>query len=128
MIEYRSFANTDPPRLVDVWNETFTTRSAAVLRSPTLLEYFLFAKPYFDPDGLIVAADGAKLVGFALAGFGPDASGARLDTTNGVIGMIGVIPAYRKQGVGAELATRAEARLMDALPSIIPTQSQKAGM
>ena len=78
------------------------------LRSPTLLEYFLFAKPYFDPHGLIVAADGGKLIGFALAGFGPDASGARLDTANGVIGLIGVIPAYRKQGVGAELATRAE--------------------
>jgi ribosomal protein S18 acetylase RimI-like enzyme len=111
VIQYRSFCNTDPPRLVDVWNESFTTRGTVALRSPTLLEYFVFAKPYFDPDGLIVAADGAKLVGFALAGFGPDGAGARLDATNGVIDLIGVIPAYRKQGVGGELASRAEAYL-----------------
>ncbi len=108
MIQYRSFINLDPPRLVDVWNESFTTRGAAALRSPTLLEFFVFAKPYFDADGLIMAADGPKLVGFVMAGFGPSADGARLDTSAGVICLLAVIPAYRRQGVGAELAARAE--------------------
>ena len=60
MIQYRSFVNTDPPGLVDVWNASFTARGAAALRSATLLEYFLFAKSYFDPEGLIVAADGRQ--------------------------------------------------------------------
>ena len=108
MIQYRPFINLDPPGLVDVWNESFTTRGAAALRSPTLLEFFVFAKPYFDPDGLIVATDDAKRVGFVLAGFGPSADGARLDTASGVVNLLAVIPAYRKKGVGAELASRAE--------------------
>ena len=111
MIEYRPFRNTDPPGLVDVWNESFTTRGAAALRSPTLLEYFVFAKPYFDPKGLIVAADGPKLVGFVLAGFGPSDDGARVDTATGLIALIGVIPSHRKRGVGSELASRAEDHL-----------------
>jgi ribosomal protein S18 acetylase RimI-like enzyme len=111
VIQYRSFINTDPPGLVDVWNESFTGRGAAALRSATLLEYFIFSKPYFDPDGLIVAADGAKLVGFVLAGFGPAADGSQLDMSAGLINLIGVIPARRKQGVGSELALRAEAYL-----------------
>jgi ribosomal protein S18 acetylase RimI-like enzyme len=108
VIHYRSFCNTDPPGLVNVWNESFTGRGAVVLRSATLLEYFLFAKAYFDPEGLIVAADGDKLVGFALAGFGPSNDGSRLDMTAGVLGALGVIPSHRKQGIGAELAARAE--------------------
>ncbi len=108
MIHYRPFGNFDPPRLVDVWNESLTTRGAAALRSPTLLEYFVFAKPYFDPDGLIVAADDAKLIGFALAGFGPSADGAALDASAGVVSLLAVIPAYRRRGVGSELASRAE--------------------
>jgi ribosomal protein S18 acetylase RimI-like enzyme len=108
VIHYRSFCNTDPPGLVNVWNESFTGRGAVVLRSATLLEYFLFAKPYFDPAGLIVAADGAKLVGFAIAGFGPNDDGSQPDTTSGVLCALGVIPSHRKQGIGAELAARAE--------------------
>ncbi len=108
VIQYRPFCNTDPPGLVNVWNESFTGRGAVVLRSSTLLEYFLFAKAYFDPQGLIVAADGDKLVGFVLAGFGPNDDGSALDTTAGVIGALGVVPSHRKQGIGAALAERAE--------------------
>ena len=108
MIQYRSFINLDPPALVDVWNESFTTRGAAALRSATLLEYFVFAKAYFDPEGLIVATDGPKLVGFALAGFGPSDDGGQLDTASGVVSLLAVVPSHRSQGVGAELAARAE--------------------
>lgn len=108
MIEYRAFRNTDPPGLVDVWNESFTARGAAALRSASLLEYFLFAKPYFDAEGLVVAADDGKIVGFALAGFGPSQDGARLDSSAGVVCAVGVVPAHRGQGVGAALVGRAE--------------------
>ncbi|HVS35650.1 MAG TPA: GNAT family N-acetyltransferase [Gemmataceae bacterium] len=108
MIHYRPFINLDPPGLVDVWNESFTTRGAAALRSPTLLEFFVFSKPYFDPEGLIVAVDGPKMVGLVLAGFGPSADGARMDTSAGVVNLLAVIPSYRRKGVGAELASRAE--------------------
>ena len=68
----------------------------------------MFAKPYFDREGLIVALDDAKRVGFVLTGFGPSGDGARLDTASGVVNLLAVIPAYRKKGVGAELASRAE--------------------
>jgi GNAT superfamily N-acetyltransferase len=108
VIHYRSFCNTDPPHLANVWNESFTARGSVVLRSSTLLEYFLFSKAYFDPQGLIVAADGDRLVGFSLAGFGPSADGGRLDRTSGVLCILGVIPSHRKQGIGGELAARAE--------------------
>jgi ribosomal protein S18 acetylase RimI-like enzyme len=93
---------------VNVWNHAFTGRGAVVLRTATLLEYFLFAKSYFDPDGLIVAVEDDKLVGFVLAGFGPDADGACLDVTTGVLCCLGVVPSHRKQGIGGELAARAE--------------------
>jgi hypothetical protein len=45
------------------------------LRTPALLERWVFSKPHFDPDGLIVAVDDEadnKIVGYALAGFGPN--------------------------------------------------------
>src|ERR671938_100354 len=72
VVHYRTFRNTDPPGLVDVWNACFTGRGAAYVHGPGVLEYFLFAKPYFDPDGLIVALEGSEVVGFAHAGFGPN--------------------------------------------------------
>jgi ribosomal protein S18 acetylase RimI-like enzyme len=108
VIHYRPFINLDPPGLVDVWNECFTARGAAALRSAMLLEYFVFSKPYFDPEGLIVAVDGPKMVGFVLAGFGSSADGAGLETASGVVSLLAVIPTYRRQGVGAALVTRAE--------------------
>ena len=111
MIQYRAFCNTDPPGLVDVWNQSFTGRGAVVLSTATLLELFLFAKAYFDPEGLIVATDDRKLIGFTLAGFGPSADGSQLDRTCGVIVALGVVPSHRKRGVGAALAERAEAYL-----------------
>jgi GNAT superfamily N-acetyltransferase len=109
VIQYRPFLNTDPPGLVEVWNASFTGRGAAALRSPTLLEYFVFAKPYFDPAGLIVAADdGGRVVGFVLAGFGPSETGAGLDLSSGLVSLLAVAPTHRKNGIGSELAARAE--------------------
>jgi GNAT superfamily N-acetyltransferase len=108
VIQYRTFRNGDPPGLVNVWNSCFTGRGATLLRGTTLIEYFTFAKPYFDPEGLVLAlADGVP-VGFAHAGFGPRADGAALDPALGVLCTLGVVPAFRRQGVGTELLRRAE--------------------
>jgi ribosomal protein S18 acetylase RimI-like enzyme len=111
VIDYRSFRNSDPPAVVRLWNECFTGRGAARLRSPTLLEYFTFAKPYFDPAGLVLAEDDGRAVGFAHAGFGPTADGAGLSTEAGVTGVLGVLPDYRRRGIGRELLRRSEAYL-----------------
>ena len=111
MVHYRTFRNTDPPHLVEVWNQVFTERGAALLAGTTMLEYHVFAKPYFDREGLIFAFDDARPVGFAHAGFGPNQEHKALSTDTGVTCMVGVIPDYRRQGIGRELLQRSEAYL-----------------
>lgn len=111
VLQYRSFRNTDPPGLVEIWNETFTNRGAVRLRHSAPLERFAFAKPYFDPNGLIVALDGDRRVGFAHAGFGPNAQESALATDSGVLCLIGVRPSHRRRGVGTELLNRCESYL-----------------
>jgi ribosomal protein S18 acetylase RimI-like enzyme len=111
VISFRSFRNTDPPALADVWNESHPTRSAYPLRTPAILERWVFSKPYFDPDGLIVAVDQAdndKVLGYILAGFGPNADLSALDRTNGVICSLAVRPAARRHGVAKQLVCKAE--------------------
>lgn len=108
MIHYRTFRNGDPPDLVLLWNTCFPNRGAAYLPGSTFLEYFLLAKPYFDPAGLILATADNRPVGFACMGFGPaDAFGA-VDTSVGILCALGVAPSHRKQGIGSELLRRAE--------------------
>jgi ribosomal protein S18 acetylase RimI-like enzyme len=104
VVQYRSFRNTDPPRLVEVWNATFNGRGAALLPHTTLLERYLFSKSQFDPAGLILAEEGATCVGFVHAGFAAAAD-------MGVIALVGVRPAFRRRGIGAELLRRGEAYL-----------------
>ncbi len=106
MVQYRTFRNTDPPRLVEVWNDAFTGRGAVLLPNSSLLERYLFAKPLFDPAGLFLAEDEAKCVGFAHAGMA-GGDGAAL----GVTALLGVRPSYRRRGIGSELLHRCEAYL-----------------
>ena len=112
MTSYRHFRNTDPPLLLDLWNEGMTGRGAFPVRTASLLERWLFAKTYFDPAGLIVAEDDEKkLLGCALAGFGANEEQSNLDTSLGVICAVLVKPPARLQGIGRELVRRAEAYL-----------------
>jgi ribosomal protein S18 acetylase RimI-like enzyme len=108
VIHYRTFRNTDPPALAAVWNASFDQRAAVQLPSATLLEYFTFAKPYFDPEGLVIAEDGDRVVGFGHAGFGSNAAGTSLDLRRGVTCALGVLPERRGRGIGSELLSRCE--------------------
>jgi ribosomal protein S18 acetylase RimI-like enzyme len=108
VIQYRTFRNTDPPAIVDLWNACFTGRGAAFLRGSTLLDYFTLSKPYFDPGGLTLAIADGRPVGFVHSGFGPDERGADLNIRLGVICSIGVLPTHRRQGIGTELMRHAE--------------------
>ncbi len=112
-IEYRHFRNADPPALVQVWNESMTTRGAAFLQGTSTLEYYLLAKGYFDPRALIIAEERGKMAGFALSGFGPDTSGNALNCEAGVICTVVVRPKFRRQGIGRELLHRSEAYLRE---------------
>jgi len=109
VIQYRRFRNTDPPALVDVWNEAVTGRGSFPIRTPGLLERWMLSKPYFEPGDIILAEDSesGKLAGFVLAGFGPNEEMTALSTT-GVICAVVVRPDFRKQGIGRELTRRAE--------------------
>jgi ribosomal protein S18 acetylase RimI-like enzyme len=111
VIHYRTFRNADPPGLVEVWNDAFTGRGAVRMQNTTWMEYFLFAKPYFDPESLIIALADEQIVGFAWTGFGPNDSESALDCGSGVISLLGVASSYRRQGIGSELLHRAEAYL-----------------
>jgi ribosomal protein S18 acetylase RimI-like enzyme len=111
VISFRSFRNTDPPALADVWNESHPARSAYPLRTPALLERWVFSKPYFDHDGLIVAVDEAednKVLGYVLAGFGPNEDLSALNHEHGVICSLAVRPTARRHGVARSLVGKAE--------------------
>jgi ribosomal protein S18 acetylase RimI-like enzyme len=111
VIHYRTFRNDDPPGLVKVWNEAFTGRGAVALPTASALEEYVFAKPYFDPEGLIVALDDEEHVGFAHAGFGPREDQSGLSLSDGVVCALGVRPSRRRRGIGAELLRRCETYL-----------------
>ena len=108
MIEYRTFRNTDPPHLVTVWNEALPNRGAYTLRSASPFDRWIFSKPYFDQAGMIVACDDGVPVGFCHAGFGPNANQTALDYGTGVVSMIAVRIAQRRNHIGTELLRRAE--------------------
>ena len=111
MVYYRSFRNYDPPGHVEIWNESFTGRGAVQLRHCSPLERYAFCKPYFDPEGLVIAFDDATPIGFVHAGFGANVEENALSTSTGVISLIGVRPSHRRRGIGSELIRRGESYL-----------------
>ncbi len=110
MVEYRTFRNTDTPRLVAVWNESFINRGAPRLVNNTMLERYVLAKPIFDPKGLFVAESNGAVVGWAHAGMSLNPFNTQ---PVGVVSLIGVRPAFRRQGIGSELLKRAEQYLRE---------------
>lgn len=112
MIEYRRFRNSDPPHIRRLWREGGLGRGAATALDADSLESVVFAQAYFDREGLIVATDGDRIVGFVHAGFGPSADEQRLSPAEGTIHAVIVAPSHRRQGIGRELVQRAEAYLL----------------
>lgn len=83
------------------------------------LEAFVFAKPYFDRRGLIVATFQNEPIGFIHAGFGPTEDESGLSPQFGVIAMLMVHPDFQSRGVGLELLKRAEAYLQASGSEVI---------
>lgn len=113
-IEYRSFHNTDPPHILRLWHECELGRGAALGFPSDAFDLYVFAEPYFDKQGLIVAFSGAEMIGFVHAGFGSNPEGSALSREAGVICAVMVRPDFRRRGVGAELVARAENYLRTA--------------
>lgn len=103
MIEIRCFRNADPPRLADVWRAADLGPGAMQPMTASLLEASVFSKPYFDREGLLVAADADRVVGFAHAAFGPNASRSGVETRVGTTLLVAVVPHPLQAAIGAAL-------------------------
>ncbi|MBX9655658.1 GNAT family N-acetyltransferase [bacterium] len=111
MLEYRTFRNGDPPEILEVWKASRDSRAFAVVRTCDALETLLFAKPYFDPNGFIIAESDGRIVGFAHAGFGATEDKQGIDHSLGAVYIVRVHPAFRNQGIGANLLKLAQSYL-----------------
>lgn len=109
LIAYRSFRNSDPPALADIWRTRTSERGLMQPMSARLFDEVVLAKPYFDNQGLIVAVADDGPVGFVHAGFGPNDDESHLCYDLGVTCMLQVRPNYRRHGIGSELLKRSEA-------------------
>ncbi|MBI84309.1 MAG: hypothetical protein CMJ81_14005 [Planctomycetaceae bacterium] len=79
--------------------------------SATVLDKFVLSKPYFDREGLIVAEEDERLLGFVHAGFGPAPDLQSLTGEPGVINMLLVVPGPNWNSVASDLLRQAETYL-----------------
>lgn len=108
MLTYRSFRNTDPPLLTALWRSRAGQPGLLQPVSPDLLEQLVFAKLYFDYGGLFLAFDDGQPVGFAHAGFGPNADESGISTDAGVTCVVLVRPGCAEPEVAGGLLDRCE--------------------
>ncbi len=108
MILYRPFLNTDPPRLAEIWRSNAERRGLMQPMSALLFEQHVLSKPYFDRQGLLIATDESVPVGFAHAGFGPNAALSSLERDLGVTSLLVVHPTLQAQGIEQELLAHSE--------------------
>jgi GNAT superfamily N-acetyltransferase len=108
MLHFRTFHNTDPPALIDIWRSRNGQPGLLQPVSADLFEQLVFAKLYFDYAGLMIAEDDGRPVGFAHAGFGPDEAEGRLCTDLGVTCLVLVRDGYPPAEAAQGLLRRAE--------------------
>jgi len=111
MLHYRTFRNTDPPVLSELWRSRRGQLGLYQPASPSLLEQLVFAKLYFDYEGLVLAFDGDRAVGFAHAGFGPNEAEDEVSTELGTTCLVLVRPDCDEARVAAGLLEQCEGYL-----------------
>jgi len=115
MISYRPFRNTDPPVVTAIWRTQAGQPGYAQPVSVDVFEQMVFAKLYFDYEGLIIARDGERPIGFAHAGFGPNATRDGISTEVGITSIVRVTPdCPHPDQVAGELIDRCEVYLREA--------------
>jgi GNAT superfamily N-acetyltransferase len=97
MLTYRPFRNTDPPAISEIWRSRTDLAGLAQPISVELLERFVFARLYFDYPGLIIARDDERPVGFAHAGYGPNAEENNISTEMGTTNLLLLRAEYAEQ-------------------------------
>lgn len=111
MIRYRPFLNSDPPAIAAIWGSQPSCWGLVQPISPALFDHLVLAKPCFDRQGFIVAVEDDHPVGFAHAGFGPNASRSGLDFEAGATYLLMVAPHARQSEIAAGLLAHSEAYL-----------------
>ncbi len=114
MIRFRAFRNGDPPALAELWNRGLPQRGVVhPLDSHEFNEWILCRNP-FEAQGLIVAEEEGRIVGFAHASFGPGSPcgpSHQLDFQMGTVAMLVVDPDRDDPALEQALFARAEAYL-----------------
>jgi GNAT superfamily N-acetyltransferase len=108
MLTFRTFCNADPPVLAALWRSRTGQPGLLQPVSPDVLEQLVFAKLYFDCGGLVLAFDDGRPVGFAHAGFGPNAAANWISTESGVTCVTLVRPDCAEAEVAAGLLDHCE--------------------
>ncbi|MFO7905898.1 MAG: hypothetical protein ACQESR_30735 [Planctomycetota bacterium] len=112
MIEYRSFRNTDPPALCEIWRHQTRPRAYYQRITPAVLERVVLSRPLFDRHGLIVADEDGKPIGFAHAGFARSQDGSGQDSSIGATSML-MVSGSRREAVLRALLDRSEQYLVN---------------
>lgn len=111
MIKYRSFLNTDPPHISEIWRAQKPIRGQVSAVSRLMLDHHVFAKPYFVADGFFLALDESgdhpKPLGFVHAGFSVNDEFSDLNSKKGIVCQLKVIPGERQQEVADALLKQA---------------------
>ena len=111
MIRFRSFLNSDPPAICEIWRNQPPARGLMQPMTPSVLEQLVFSRPYFDRQGFIVAVADQFPVGFAHAAFGPEQSGGGLNYDVGVTCLLMVSSEGERSKIAAGLLAESEAYL-----------------
>ena len=110
-IQFRSFRNADPPALVAVWQSRAGQPGLNPSVDLEIFEQFILGKTYFDPQGLILACEGDRVVGFVHASFGANDTEDGISTELGTTALLMVRPEGDEALVAAGLLEQSEAYL-----------------
>jgi ribosomal protein S18 acetylase RimI-like enzyme len=109
--QFRPFRNSDPPRIADIWRSQPAQRGLMQPVTAGILEQFVFSKPYFDPEGLIVALANDTVVGFLHAGFGANDDETDISIDLGTTYQLMLHADHRNDALADDLLARGEAYL-----------------
>jgi RimJ/RimL family protein N-acetyltransferase len=92
VITFRPFRNSDPPQLAEIWRSQPASRGLVQPMSAAIFERQVLNSPMFEREGLIVAAENERLLGFVHAGFGPTDDKQHISTAVGATCVLMVRP------------------------------------
>jgi ribosomal protein S18 acetylase RimI-like enzyme len=114
VIRFRAFRNGDPPALAGLWNRGLPEREVVRPLAAHEFNELILTRLHFEAEGLILAEDDGRLVGFAHAAFGPESATGpshRIDRTMGTVAMLVVDPDRDDPALEQALFAEAEAYL-----------------